>query len=76
LPQATVHIQMRRPKVSKGSEALPPPVAGEGRAQEASEKEQSQRQRCNATIELAGLIGNPFGRARRREFLFNQRPWT
>jgi len=58
-----------RPKVSKGSEALPPPVAATGRAQEASEKEQCKRKRSSATIELAGPTGKPFGRVARRDIL-------
>ena len=58
------------PKVSKGSKALPPPVAAIGRAQEAGEKEQCKRKRSNATIELAGPIGKPFGRVRRREVFY------
>jgi len=54
-----------RPKVPKGSEALPPPAADKGKAQEASEKERCKRERCNATIEMAGPIGKPFGRIQR-----------
>ncbi len=55
------------PKVSKGSETPTPPVAEMGGVEEASEKEQHERQRSNATIEQAGPIGKPFGRVRNRE---------
>ena len=59
----------QHPKLSKGSETPTPPMAEMGGVEEASEKEQCERQRDNATIELAGLIGKPFGRVRRREIL-------
>ena len=64
-----LHTAKWCPRVSKGSIALPPPVADEGKAKEAIEKEQRKRQRSIVTIEITGPIGKPFGRARGRDFL-------
>jgi hypothetical protein len=60
-------ILLSPPKVSKGSETTTPPVAEISGVEEASEKEQCERQRDNATIKQAGPIGKPFVRSRRSE---------
>ena len=66
--QTKQYARRWHPKVSKGSEAPTPPVAEIGGEKEGSEKEQGKRKRRNATIELAGLTGKPFGRAEARSF--------
>ena len=57
-----LHTTKWCPRVSKGSIALPPILADEGKAKEAIEKEQRKRQRSIVTIEIAGPIEKPFGR--------------